>query len=58
MSPLHEKKSVVITTNLAFSEQIKLFMDEKMTGVLPNRPTYCCDIFETGNDSRRMKHRS
>ena len=58
MGQLHEKTSVVMTANLAFVEWGKLFVDEKMTGALPDRLTYCCDIVETGNDSCRMKHRS
>lgn len=58
VSQLHEKVSLLITTNLLFSEWVTLFANEKMTAALLDRLVHHCDIFETGNDSYRFKHRS
>jgi DNA replication protein DnaC len=51
----YERGSVMVTTNLEFSEWIKVFLDEKMTAALLDRLTHRCLVFLMNGESYRFK---
>lgn len=51
----HEKKSVIITTNLPFSEWTSVFPDVRLCRALIDRITHHAQIIETGSRSVRFE---
>ena len=51
----YERRSLLITSNLAFSDWGQIFQGERMTAALLDRLTHHCDIFEMNGESFRFK---
>jgi IstB-like ATP binding protein len=53
----YERRSTIITSNLAFFEWVKVFADEKLTTALLDRLTHPAHILTTRGDSYRANKR-
>lgn len=54
---LHEKTSIIITTNKAPTEWVKTLNDEVLTSALLDRLLYRCEIVKLSGKSYRMENR-
>jgi DNA replication protein DnaC len=51
----YERRSLLVTSNLAFSEWGSIFQGDRMTAALLDRLTHRCDIFEMNGESYRFR---
>jgi DNA replication protein DnaC len=51
----YERRSLLVTSNLAFSDWGQLFQGERMTAALLDRLTHRCQIFEMNSESFRFR---
>jgi DNA replication protein DnaC len=51
----YERRSLLVTSNLAFSEWGSVFQGDRMTAALLDRLTHRCDIFEMNGESYRFR---
>ncbi len=51
----YERRSLLITSNLPFSEWVQVFQGERMTAALLDRLTHRCHIFEMNGESYRFR---
>jgi DNA replication protein DnaC len=51
----YERRSVMVTSNLAFSEWGTVFQGDRMTAALLDRLTHRCEIFEMNGESYRFR---
>ena len=51
----YERRSLLVTSNLAFGEWGQVFQGERMTAALLDRLTHRCHIFEMNGESFRFR---
>ena len=51
----YERRSLLLTSNLAFSDWGQVFHGERMTAALLDRLTHHCHIFEMNGESYRFR---
>lgn len=51
----YERRSVLVTSNLAFGEWGSVFQGDRMTAALLDRLTHRCEIFEMNGESYRFR---
>jgi len=51
----YERRSTIVTTNLAFADWGQAFQDERLAGALLDRLTHRCHIFEMKGESYRFR---
>jgi len=51
----YERRSILVTSNLAFSEWGGVFQGDRMTAALLDRLTHRCEIFEMNGESYRFR---
>jgi DNA replication protein DnaC len=51
----YERKSLLLTSNLPFSEWVQIFQGERMTAALLDRLTHHCEILEMNGESYRFR---
>lgn len=57
VSAMHEKTSLIITSNKGFSEWAGFLGDEIITTAILDRLVFKCEIFNMSGDGYRLKHR-
>ena len=55
ISDRYERASLLVTSNLPFSEWNQIFQGERMTAALLDRLTHHCQIFEMNGESYRFR---
>ncbi len=58
LSEIHEKKSVILNTNLEFSRWVNVLYDEQMTAALIGRLTHHCQLLLFPGENKRLKESS
>ena len=58
INALHEKTSIIITTNKAPTEWVEIFGDEALTTAILDRILFHCDVIKLDGSSYRMDNRS
>jgi len=58
LSEIHEKKSVILNTNLEFSRWVNILYDEQMTGALVGRLMHHCHLILFPGTNNRLRESS